>query len=504
VITFRSLALAGLAALALGACGSSAPAARREAFAPAGAAQAPSAHSASGAVPEADWPQFGYSGQRSGSGPASTGIDAGDLRRLRRLTVPIPGTADSSAIYLHDVLVRGRRRDAIFLTTSYGRTLALDASSGRILWQFRPKDIGAYQASYRFTTATPTADPDRRYIYATSPDGYVHKLSVADGRQVWSTQVTYYPQREKLASPPSLLGRSLIVVSGGYFGDAPSYQGHVVRINRATGRITAVFNTLCSDRRRLLDPPSCPASDSAIWGRAGAVITPGGRILIATGNGPFNGSSDWGDSVLELSGGLRLLHNWTPRDQAVLDARDEDLGSTSPALLPDPGGPPLVLQGGKSGRLSLLDLSRLNGTGGPAGPRTGGQLQTISAPGGSEVFAQPAVWRHGGRSYVFVADGAGSACYQLLASRLHLLWSDRTPGTSPVIAGGLLYVYDQIAGRLVIRRPLQSAPIDVLAAAPGHWNSPIVAGGRIILPVGGGATRQPLSGTLYLWQLAGR
>ena len=48
--------------------------------------------------------------------------------------------------------------------------------------------------------------------------------------------------------------------------------------------------------------------------------------------------------------------------------------------------------------LDLLDLDRLDGTtGGPAGPRTGGQLQELSSPGGDQVFTAPAVWRHDGR-----------------------------------------------------------------------------------------------------------
>jgi hypothetical protein len=457
-------------------------------------------------IPESGWPQFGYDAARSGSGPVETGIDAGDLRRLRRRAVRLPGTVDASAILLDGVRLDGRRRDAIFLTTAYGRTVAVDASSGRILWQFVPRSSAGLAGTYRITNATPTADPDRRYIYATSPDGYVRKLAVATGRQVWATRVTLYPRREKLASPPSIDGSALIVVTDGYDGDTPPYQGHVVELGLGSGRIEAVFNTLCSDIRHLLYPPSCRGSDSAIWGRAGAVVEPDGDVLISTGNGPFNGTTDWGDSVLELSSGLRLLHNFTPLDQAMLNRDDLDLGSTSPALLPDPGGPPLAVQGGKSGRLLLLDLDRLDGTGRPAGPRTGGQLQSIAAPGGAMLFAQPAVWVHGAHRFLFVADGSGTACYTLGPDRrLRAVWQDSIPGTSPVISGGLLYVYNQSGGSLVIRNPLRAAPLRTLAAAPGHWNSPIVAGGRIILPVGGSPGSEPTgAGMLYIYHLPGR
>jgi hypothetical protein len=469
---------------------------------PAGAARAAAATPAP--IPSGDWSQFNYTAQRSGSGPADTGITPANLSTLRLRAVHLDGTVDSSAIELHGIVVAGRARDVLIVTTTYGKTIAIDAGTGAKLWEFTPSDIGSYVGSSQITTATPTADPDRRYVYATSPDGYVHKLLIATGQEQrstgWPVRVTLLPTHEKLASPPSIDGSSLIVVTDGYFGDAPPYQGHVVEIDRASGRIEAVFNTLCSNRRAILQPSTCGASDSAIWGRSGAVIEPGGRILVATGNGPFNGTTNWGDSVLELSGSLDLLHNWTPTNQASLNATDTDLGSTSPALLPGD----LAVQGGKSGVLSLLDLAALDGTAGPAGPRTGGQLQQIGAPGPTDVFAEPAVWTSPSHTtYVFVADGAGTAAYVLGARLLHLAWTDGTPGTSPVVAGGLLYVYDETNGGVVVRRPTSEKPLATLPAGTGHWNSPIVVGGRVIEPVGNGFTHAT-SGQLDIFHLPGR
>jgi outer membrane protein assembly factor BamB len=460
--------------------------------------------------PTGDWAQFNYNAERTGTGPADTGITASDLRLLQRRTVHLDGTVDSSAIELHAIQVRGRRRDVLVLTTTYGRTIALDAGTGTKLWEFVPGDIHDYEGSSQITTATPIADPNRRYVYATSPDGRIHKLTLASGREIrsghWPVSVSFDPTHEKLASPPSLLGESLIVVTDGYIGDAPSYQGHVVKIDRASGRVTAVWNALCSDRHRLIDPPSsCGSSDAAIWGRAGAVIEPGsGRILVATGNAPFNGTTDWGDSVLELSPNLQLLHNWTPSNQARLNAQDGDLGSTSPTLLPTVGGRRLAVQGGKSGVLSLLDLDRLDGGAGGAGPRTGGELQTIPTPGGDQVFAAPAVWQHAGRVYIFIADASGTAAYRLgHDNRLSVAWHDGTPGTSPVIAGGLLYVYDQVHGQIVVRHPASEPGLASLPVARGHWNSPIVVGGRIVLPEGD-ANDHARSGTLDIYHLPGR
>jgi hypothetical protein len=466
-------------------------------------------------VPGGDWSTFDYNAQRGGVGPSTTGITAGNLGTLQRRVVQVSGVADSSAVELHGIVVGGRRRDAIFITTTYGRTLAIAPNTGQTLWQYTPSDIGSYQGSAQITTATPVIDPNRLYLYAASPDGLIHKLAIATGREVrsghWPVRVTYDPPREKIAGALNITGTSVVAVTGGYFGDQPPYQGHVVMINRATGQITHVWNADCSNRRELIDPTnSCHADltfgGSAIWARSGAVIEPDtGRILVATGNGPFNGSTNWGDSVLELSPAARLLHSWTPLHQAQLNATDTDLGSTAPALLLG-AGYRLAVQGGKDALLHLLDLDRLNGTTGGAGPRLGGQLSDTSSPGGGQVLTAPAVWSRRGRQYVFVGDNSGTAAYVLrLGAHPHLatVWQNGHAGTSPLLAGGLLYVYDDQGGALDVYAPTSGRLLRSLPAAPGHWSSPIVVGGRIILPTGGSTADNASSSQLFIYHLPG-
>jgi hypothetical protein len=270
-----------------------------------------------------------------------------------------------------------------------------------------------------------------------------------------------------------------------------------------------VWNSLCSNHPQLIDPPrSCPASDSAIWARAGAVIEPGsGRILVATGNGPFNGSTNWGDSVLELApDASRLLHNWTPTDQAQLNASDSDIGSSAPALLPKLGAYRLAVQGAKDGQLHLLNLNRLDGTRGGAGPRRGGEVEDVSSPGGDQVYTAPTVWSRGRQPYVFVADDSGTAAYTVRIvgrPRLVAVWHNGAGGTSPVLAGGLLYVYDEHGGSLDVYAPTSGRLLRSLPAAQGHWNSPIAVGGRIVLPVGN-YMDHATSGEIFIYHLPGR
>jgi hypothetical protein len=347
-------------------------------------------------------------------------------------------------------------------------------------------------------------DPGRRYVYAASPDGFIRKLALANGHAIWSARITWEPSREKIGGALNINGPYVVAVTGGYIGDAPVYQGHVALVDRSSGRVAHVWNSLCSDHHQLLHPPSsCPVTDSAIWARVGAVVEPASRrLLVATGNGPFNGHTNWGDSVLELrSDASRLLHNWTPKDQAQLSARDQDLGSTAPALLP---GTSLAVQGGKAGKLVLLNLKRLNGTTSGPSSRTGGQLQTLPAPGSQAVFTAPVAFRHGGSAFVVVADYQATAGYKLSGGRLHRVWFRHVGGSSPVMAGGLLFVYDPLAGRLRVMEPASGKVLASLGAASGHWSSPIVLGGRIILPVGGSSSDTATSGEVFIYHLPGR
>jgi hypothetical protein len=495
-------ALGCVACALVGACGSDAPAqvstpTARESAIPAPAVRA--------TQPLLDWPEFGLDPPRSDSSERATGISAANVTRLRRITVSVGGTVDSSPIYLHAALVGGASHNVTVVTTSYGKTVAIDADSGRVLWTFTPPGYRGWAGSSQITTTSPLADPGRRFVYAASPNGLIHKLSLSDGSEdrsgSWPVSVTRDAGHEKLAAALNIDGPDVVAATGGYFGDTPPYQGHVVLIDRSSGRIRGLFNTLCANRHQIIAPSSCGASDSAILSRGGPVVEPGGgRILISTGNGPWNGTTNFGDSVLELAfPGLSLRQSFTPVDQEHLSNSDTDLGSSAPAVL---GGDRVAIAG-KDGVIRVLMLSRLDGHA-PAGGvgrhhRLGGEVQRLGIPGGGELFTAPAVWRRGTSTTVFVADENGTAAYVLQGGRLLRAWQNSRPGTSPVMAGGLLYVYDLSGGGIYVYRPGSPQPIAKLGGSSGHWNSPIVVDGHVVEPEGN-ANDHRLTGTLELFK----
>jgi PQQ enzyme repeat len=449
-----------------------------------------------------EWPEFGLDPQRSDATEASTGITAANVGKLRDRRVTLPGTIDSSPIYLSGAQVRGATHDVAVVTSSYGRTFALDATTGKRLWTYTPPGYSSWVGTPQITNTSPLLDPDpaHRYVYTASPDGRVHKLLLISGKEVragrWPVTITKDPTKEKMGSALNVDGPDVIATTSGYIGDAPIYQGHVVLIDRGTGKIAAVFNTLCADRHTIIVPSGCPQSDSAILSRGGAVVEPGGkRLLVDTGNATWDGRHYFGDSALELTvPGLHLRQSYTPTNQAELNANDLDLGSSAPALL----GDHRVLVVGKDGVMRVLDLARLDGHAPGGKPRLGGEVQTLENPGDTQLFTAPAVWRHGKETTVFVADFSATAAYAVRGGRLHKLWRNDTPGTSPIVAGGLVYIYEPTAGGIEVYRPGSSTPIAKLPGSPGHWNSPIVIGGHVIEPEGS-ANELSGSGTIDLF-----
>jgi hypothetical protein len=136
----------------------------------------------------------------------------------------------------------------------------------------------------------------------------------------------------------------------------------------------------------------------------------------------------------------------------------------------------------------------------PAQP--GGEVQIVSTPSGDALFTAAAVLRVGDTTWIFVADNGGTAAWVFRDRLLQQQWRTPYGGTSPLVAGGLLYVYNPRGG-LRVYEPMTGRVVTTLDCGDGHWNSPIVVDGRIALPEGTANAHQ-LSGVLDIWRLPDR
>ncbi|HEX8731536.1 MAG TPA: PQQ-binding-like beta-propeller repeat protein [Ktedonobacterales bacterium] len=441
-----------------------------------------------------DWRMFGYDPARSGVNPGETSLSPGNVGKLTKLwQVRLPGVADSSPILLHALPFPGGLRDILYVTTRDGRLLALDAHDGALLWSQRP-------SGPKITHSSPVADADHTYVYAYGLDGALHRYNPITGREAtgngWPEPITSMTQTEKQGSALNLANGYVYATTGGYIGDAPPYQGHVVAINLATGK-QAVFNSLCAHLKHILRDGECAEQMSGIWSRGGVVVDPtDGSIFVDTGNGDFNanrGGDDYGDSIIHLSAdATTILDSYTPPNYQRLDDTDADLGSSAPALLPTIAGsrtPLLLVQGGKDGQFRLINRADMSGKGGSG--HVGGALQTLSL--GCGLFTQPTIWTDSatGDIWVFVASVCGMRAYQVKTdangvTRLAQTWQNGDTVTTPVIAGGVLFgagsgalrAYDPTSGRALWNSAQSSANGTISGI---HWESPIVVGGAVYI-----------------------
>ena len=107
--------------------------------------------------------------------------------------------------------------------------------------------------------------------------------------------------------------------------------------------------------------------------------------------------------------------------------------------------------------------------------------------------------RAGSTTWIFAGDNGGTAAWTLSGGRLQERWKNKNGGTSPVVAGGLLYVYDPDGG-LRVYEPETGRLIIKLDCGGGHWNSPIVVDGMIALPEGN-SNQHRTSGVLDIWRV---
>ncbi len=432
----------------------------------------------------------------------------------RRLWIrSIQPNADSAPAYLpHVRLQDGRRHGVVYVLAGNNTSncspgdpvrratlYALDAATGRTIW------TQSTTGPSRCTTAGPVVDRAGTWVYAPGLDGRMHRYDAASGRESrskgWPQTITLMPDVEKMAANATIGTGHLYVTTSGFIGDQGHYEGHLVTIDLASGR-SRVFNTLCSNIPQLLTPDPgrpnyCPAVQSGVWARGEGAIDPVTHdIYIVSGNGPWNGRTNWGDSILKLDpSGSHLLDSFTPTNQASLAAADADLGSTGPALLPTvkqgSHSYHLLVQGGKGGcescsgvALRLLNRDNLSGRGGPG--HLGGDLQDAVTPCGEAVLTGPVVWTSPSRQiWVFYANECGVAGYRLSSPsagkfRLDQVWLVKRDGTTPVISHGILYIAH--GGEIVGYNPANHA---VVWRGTGigdiHWEYPLVAGNRLFM-----------------------
>jgi hypothetical protein len=141
--------------------------------------------------------------------------------------------------------------------------------------------------------------------------------------------------------------------------------------------------------------PTPDGSSGGIWSVGALTADSNGNIFTATGNGSFNGTTNFGDSIIKLAttgGVLQLNDYFTPFNQGALESADLDLGAAGVLILPDQNGlhPHMLLASGKEGKIYVIDRDAMGHFQSGSDSQI---LQTITGQLGA-VFSTPAYWNN--------------------------------------------------------------------------------------------------------------
>jgi hypothetical protein len=354
---------------------------------------------------------------------------------------PVDGQVYAQPLYVSGLNIPGQgRHNVLFVFTQHNSVYAYDADAvGQpvLLWSVNlgpPVPTAMFE---EYTDIEPeigilgtgAIDLQRGVVYVVSmnlmfgsPMFRLHALNLTNGREdlngpvyisglvpgmgVGSLDEVVLPfdSQWHIQRPGLLVANDAVYICFGSHGDEGEWHGWLVTYS-------------ASDLSQQLGSFATTANGAggSIWqsGRAPAVDE-NGNIYVVTGNGDYDGISNFAESFLKFTGARPNLADWfTPADWQTLSDWDTDL-SAGPALIP---GTHLLLGGDKSGRLYLIDGNSMGHLAAP----DGGRVQTIQAVQESGVY-QFSIWNRPDGAYVYVQEEESILkCYQIIGGSMNPL-----------------------------------------------------------------------------------
>ena len=350
-------------------------------------------------------------------------VNSGQFGKL--FSVAVDGWVYAQPLYLSNINIAGGTHNVLYVATEHDSLYAIDADKGTIYWQISlipsggstvnsSTDLGCGDLVPEVgITGTPVIDTTTRtlYVVAKSKVGgslvqYLHAIDVATSAEKFGgpvsiqatvpgtasdgngTTVSFSPHLQN-QRPALLLENGHVVIGWSSHCDISPWHGWIMSYSASAMAQEAAFNT------------SADGSANGVWMSGGGLAADAnGNIFFATGNGTWNGTTDYGDSIVKLGppsgGNFPVLDYFTPYNQSSLSGGDTDVASGGLVLLPTlPSGQQLLTQMGKEGKMYVLDRNKLGGYCVNQVPTCNGNDPNIvqEIPGAtSGVWGTPAYW----------------------------------------------------------------------------------------------------------------
>lgn len=242
--------------------------------------------------PNVDWPHYG--GQHDEAGYAALDqINRANVKRLGLAwSLDLPGEQSLEATPL---AVNG----VLYFTGSFSDVYAVSAASGRLLWKYETKvyEHNPAKMNYIFPLNRGVAHADGR-IFVGSTDGRLIALDARTGAELWIAQTVGRDDRRTITGAPRAFNGKVIIGHGG--GDSGS-RGYVTAYDQKTGQQVWRFHTVPGSPAENAGDPAMEMA-AKTWGGEYWKTGTGGtawhgitfdpelnRIYVGTGNsGPYD------------------------------------------------------------------------------------------------------------------------------------------------------------------------------------------------------------------------
>lgn len=293
----------------------------------------------------------------------------------------VDGYIYGQPLLVSNLMVNGAIHNVVYVATENDSVYAFDADnygSGAPLWQVgllqpgeTPLTGGSIQP-LQGVTSTPAIDLSSNTIYVVSAEVFgglgtfrLHALDLSTGVEKFggpdliqaSVPGTNSDSIDGIVYLTSAcLQRAALLVANGsvFIGFGSCHSGWLLSYNAKTLAQTGVFNMSPN-----LNGEGTYKGAGGVWmAGGGPAADSAGNILVSTGNGPYDGLTAFGESVMKFSPTLKLLDHFTPYDFAYMNCEDSDLASGGLLLIP---GANAAVASGKKGMMYLLNTNKLGG-----------------------------------------------------------------------------------------------------------------------------------------------
>jgi outer membrane protein assembly factor BamB len=270
----------------------------------------------------------------------------------------------SQPLVVTNVKFAGGWHDVVYVTTVNNSVYAFDANDAHAtkpLWHvnfgtpasLHDADFGCLDMNGNIgIVGTPVIDREKGILYVVAltkvEDHFeqrLHALDISTGADLPNSPATIKaPDFDPLMQnqrPALMLASGNVYIGYASHCDKEPYHGFLLSYDSSSLQQNGVFNT------------SPGGEGASIWqsGQAPAVDREG-NIYFVTGNGSWDGKSQFSESFIKLDPHLHMLDWFTPSNHFQLDKSDNDLDSSGATLIPSTD---MVLGGGKEGVLYSLD-----------------------------------------------------------------------------------------------------------------------------------------------------